>query len=260
MRWSDVRDGTDLRRRLTAGETVLGSFVRMPCAESLEVCAHAGFDFVVIDLEHTPMGDDVAAGLVRAAEAVGIAALLRVPDDNGARIGRLLESGAVGVHIPQVRDLDHAQESIRATKYAPAGSRGLATNRGSGYGLRMSLEQYVQAANREGLVVLQIETAQALDQVEQIAALPGCDVIFLGLTDLSLDLGVTGAYDDPLLVAALARARAAAEAAGVALGAPAASLAMARELRAQGVRYITSNDIRLLTDAATAMCQEFAAS
>jgi 2-keto-3-deoxy-L-rhamnonate aldolase RhmA len=260
MPWTDVRAGSSLKRRLAARETVLGSFVRMACPESVEVCGHAGFDFVVIDLEHSPMGDDEATSLVRTAEAVGVPALLRVPDDSAARIGRLLESGAAGIHVPQVRDLAHAQASIQAAKYAPSGIRGLATNRASGYGLRMSLDEYVVAANEAGLVVLQVETAGALEQVEQIAALPGCDVVFLGLTDLSLDLGITGAYDHPKLIESIERARAAAEAAGVTLGAPATSLAMARNLREHGVRYVTTNDLRLLTDAAASMCREFAAS
>ena len=234
---------------------MLGSFVRLGCAEVVEVCAHAGFDFVVVDTEHSPMGDDVAANLVRAADAAGIPAFLRAVDTQPERLGRLLECAPLGVHLPQIRNADHAAQAIRASKYAPDGVRGLATGRGSGFGLRMSLEQYVEAANQEGLVVLQIETAGALEEIDRIARLPGCDVIFLGLTDLSLDLGVPGDYSHPSIERALAKARVAAEEAGVALGAPAASLDMARSLCERGVRYVTNNDIRLLTDAAVAFME-----
>ena len=258
MNWRDPRDGNPVRRRLVAGEVVVGSFVRLGCAESVEVCAHAGFDFVVVDTEHSPLSDDVAANLVRAADAAGIPALIRSVDTQPERLGRLLECAPLGVHLPQIRDADHAAQAIGATKYAPEGTRGLATGRGSGFGLRLSLEQYVEAANQEGLVVLQIETADALEEIDRIARLPGCDVIFLGLTDLTLDLGIAGDYAHPSIEQALDKARSAAEEAGVALGAPAASLDMARALCRQGVRYVTSNDIRLLTDAAVAFTEGMA--
>ena len=250
VNWRDPRDGNPVKRRLAAGETVFGSFVRLGCPEAVEVCAHAGFDFVVVDTEHSPMGDDLVANLVRTADATGIPAFVRAVDSQPERLGRLLECAPLGVHLPQIRSSDEAADAIRACKYAPEGIRGLATGRGSGFGLRMGLEQYVEAANQEGLVVLQVETAAALEDADRIAQLAGCDVIFLGLTDLTLDLGIPGEYAHPWIERALAKAREAAETAGVALGAPAASLNMARSLCEQGVRYVTSNDIRLLTDAA----------
>jgi 4-hydroxy-2-oxoheptanedioate aldolase len=258
VNWRDPRGDNPVRQRLAAGESVVGSFVRLGCAESVEVCAHAGFDFVVVDTEHSPLGDDVVANLVRAADAAGIPALVRSVDTQPERLGRLLECAPVGVHLPQIRDVDHAAQAISATKYAPEGTRGLATGRGSGFGLRMNLEQYVETANQEGMVVLQVETADALDEIDRIARLPGCDVIFLGLTDLTVDLGIAGDYTHPSIERALAKARSAAEDAGVALGAPAASLDMARSLRQQGVRYVTSNDIRLLSDAAVAFTEGMA--
>lgn len=249
-----------LKSRLGSGESVLGAFVRIPSAEPLEVCLQAGFDFVVIDGEHTPLSDDVYASQVRAAEAVGGTALIRVPNAEPALLGRALETGAAGVHIPQVRDARHARDAIAATKYAPNGTRGLSTNRGSGYGMRMQLSDYVAAANRDGLVVLQIETADAIRGIDAIAREPGCDVVFIGLTDLSLDLGVPGNYRHPRILEALEVARRAADRAGATLGAPAASLEMARWLLTLGVRYITSNDVRLLTEAALAMRAGFDAA
>jgi 2-keto-3-deoxy-L-rhamnonate aldolase RhmA len=253
-------DRRPLKQRLAAGEPLLGTFIRMPCAESLEACLFAGFDFVVVDGEHTPISDSVYASQVRAAEAVGGSALIRLPNSDPALLGRALESGAAGVHIPQVQDPEQARAAISAAKYAPEGVRGLSTNRGSGYGLRMSLDRYVASANRDGIVVLQIETASAIAQIEAIIAEPGCDVAFIRLTDLSLDLGVPGDYHHPLILDALEKARVAADSAGVVLGAPAASLEMAAWLVSLGVRYVTSNDIRLLTDAAVSMRAGFDAA
>lgn len=247
--WFDIRQGNPLKRKLRDGELVLGSFVRIPASEAVEVCGHCGFDCVVIDTEHTPVDAQVPAALVRAAEACGVPPLVRLHDSQPENIARMLETGAVGLHVPQIRSASHAETVVTAALYPPLGSRGLATNRLSGYGLRGPLTDFVSAMNQELVMVLQVESAEALAEIEAIASTPSCDVIFIGLTDLSIDLGITADYGHPRLRQALARAKQAADGAGIALGAPAASLQMAGELIAQGVTYITSNDIRLLSNA-----------
>ncbi|HEY3185024.1 MAG TPA: aldolase/citrate lyase family protein [Gaiellaceae bacterium] len=240
-----------LKERLRRGGTALGCFQRIPAAEVTEVCASAGFDFVVVDMEHAHIGEDRVADLVRAAEAAGIEALVRVPGHDPATIGRALDTGAPGLHVPRVGSSAEAAAAVAATRYAPQGSRGLATSRRTGYGGRGSLAEQVAAAD-EVLVAVQVEDRAGLEQVDAIAALPGVDVVFIGLTDLSADLGVPGRYDDDRLQEVVAEALQRIGAQGKAAGVPVASAAMAEEYLALGASYLTTNDVRLLLEASGA--------
>jgi 2-keto-3-deoxy-L-rhamnonate aldolase RhmA len=248
MSWFDIRQGSSLRRSLVDGRPIIGCFIRIPAPEVIEACAYSGFGFVVIDTEHTLANPGTVADLVRAAQAAGIVPLIRSLSTSSEEIGRLLETGAIGVHVPRVESAAQAAAAVRAVKYPPAGSRGLATGRGTGYGLQMSLADYVEAANRESVVVVQVESANAINNVESIAAVAGVDVLFVGLTDLSLDLGVPAQYDHPKVVQSLDQVLQVARSAGLTVGVPVASAGMARQALQQGVQYIVANDIRVLTD------------
>jgi len=243
-----VAERNTLKERLRRGETALGCFQRIPAAEATEVCAAAGFDFVVIDMEHAHIGEDRVADLVRAGEAAGIETLVRVPGHDPATIGRMLDAGASGLHVPRVGSPAEAAATVAATRYPPEGLRGLATSRRIGYGGRGSLAEQVANAD-EVLVVVQVEDRAGLEQVEAIAALPGVDVVFIGLTDLSADLGVPGRYDDDRLQEVVAEALQRIGAQGKAAGVPIASAAMAEEYLALGASYLTTNDVRLLLEA-----------
>lgn len=252
MGWSDIRDGNPLKERLRHGEALIGCFQRIPAPEVTELCAHAGFDHVVIDMEHTPVSEGRVADLVRAAEAAGIAPFVRVASADPATVARVLEAGPAGIHFPMVGSAAEAEIAVGATRHRPAGTRGLAVSRKSGFGSRMSLEEYVRASEEALLVVVQVEDRGALGEVEAIAALPGVDVVFLGLTDLSQDLGVPGQYDDPALASAVERAFRLIRGQGKAAGVPVTGAAMAEEYLARGATYLTANDVRLLLDASRA--------
>jgi 4-hydroxy-2-oxoheptanedioate aldolase len=253
MAWTDIRNGNPLKPRLRGGETLLGCFQRIAAPEVTEVCAAAGFDFVVIDLEHTPMTEERAAGLIRAGEAAGIPALVRVGSHDPAAIGRLLDAGPAGLHVPQVRSASEAEAAVRATRYPPRGSRGLAAPRQAGYGGRMSLADYVRASEEWPLVVVQVESRSGLDEIEAIAAVEGVDVVFIGLTDLSQDLGVPGEYGDLGLRDAVDLAFRAIESCGKAAGVPVTGPAMAEEYVGRGATYLTANDVRLLLESGSAL-------
>jgi len=240
-----------VKRTLAAGGEAVGAFVRMGCAEPAELLAYAGFQFVVVDAEHALTDDGTIATVVRAAEAAGAAAFVRPPTCDPSTVGHLLETGASGVHLPQANTVATLAAGIAAVKYPPFGARGLATARRAGYGMLMSLAEYIEAANRETLVVAQVETADAIDHVGDIARTPGLDVLFVGLTDLTADLGIPGEYEHPDVDDALARAARAALDARVALGVPVTGPPMLERMRRAGARYFTANDIRLLSDAAS---------
>lgn len=245
----DIREGNPLKRRLQGGQTLLGCFQRIAAPDVPELCAAAGFDFVVIDLEHALIPEDRVADLVRAAEAVGIPAVVRVPSRDPGPIGRLLEIGAAGIQVAQVSSSRQAEEIVRATRHAPEGMRGLATSRQTGYGASMSLAEYVAASNEWPLVVVQVEDRSGLASVEDIARVPGVDAVFIGLTDLSQDLGTPGDYDHPDLTAAVDHAFELIRACGKAAAVPVTGAAMGEAFVRRGARFVTTSDTRLLLDA-----------
>jgi 4-hydroxy-2-oxoheptanedioate aldolase len=245
----DIRDGNPLKRRLQQGEVLLGCFQRIAAPEVTEVCAAAGFDFVVLDLEHALVSESRVADLLRAAEAAGAPALVRLPGHDAPAVGRLLEAGAAGIQAPQVRSVAEAAAVVRATRYPPAGRRGLSTSRQAGYGASMSLADYVEASREWPLVVVQVEDRQGLEAIDAIAAVDGVDVVFVGLTDLSQDLGIPGEYGHPSVRGAVERAFSAIRGCGKAAAVPVTSAEMAEQYISLGATYLTANDTRLLLEA-----------
>lgn len=223
---------------LRAGGIALGCFIRYPAAGVAEVLALQGFDFLVLDGEHGTIEPHDAEGMVRAAEVRDVTPIVRVPTNAPAAILRFLDTGAQGVQVPLVRSAEDAAQAVRSAKYWPAGTRGLAGVRAADYGQGVQLEEYVARANAETLVVVQIETREALECVEEIARLPGVDVVFVGPTDLSQALGIPGRADDPVLVESFDRIARAVAGSDAALGVLVADERGARAWTERGARYV----------------------
>jgi 2-dehydro-3-deoxyglucarate aldolase/4-hydroxy-2-oxoheptanedioate aldolase len=185
----------------------------------LEVLAGEGFDFVVIDGEHSENTiADLAAG-VRAIDAAGrdgTQSVVRVSGADRAEIRRVLDFGPSGVLIPQIESLDEARAAVAATAYPPAGVRGVAGGRASGYGT--DLAAAVATDDERLATILQIETEGALDDVEDVVDLDGLDALFVGPADLSARLGVFGEFESATFRDAVGRIVAAANDAGVPVG------------------------------------------
>lgn len=206
-----------LRAALTAGRRVTGTFVKLPAIDSVELAARAGFDFVVVDGEHSGLGEESLIALVRHAAAVGLPALVRVPEVDAPRINRLLEAGAAGLQLSMLTGRDQVTALVAATRYAPRGERSISlAHPAAGFGLT-GLAAYLAAEEADPpLLVGQIETAVTRDPLTELVR--GLDVVFVGTTDLAVSMGLTGAAGDPALAARVAEIAAAARAAGVALG------------------------------------------
>ncbi len=193
---------TDIRARALAGETLLGVFLDLDSPLSAEICGRAGYDWVLIDLEH---GAATEASLLAHLHAVGgtpAAALVRPPSGERLRIGRALDLGAEGVMVPRLDTADQVHEAVGYLRYPPAGGRGVALRtRGAGLGSRG--HDQVGEVNERTLGIIQIESATAVAEVDHIAAIDGVDVLFVGPTDLSHSLGVPGKFADPSYLAAL---------------------------------------------------------
>ncbi|HVL95190.1 MAG TPA: aldolase/citrate lyase family protein [Solirubrobacteraceae bacterium] len=212
----------DLTRRIRDGERVLGAFCDLGSAVATEIVAGAGFDYVVIDLEHGYGGRGATVAQLQAATTAGTPALVRVPSADSDAIGWSLDMGASGIVVPRVESAAEAARAERRTRYAAR--RGLAPGaRAAGYG--RDAAGYLPRADADRLLVIQIETREALEAADEIAALGGVDVLFVGPADLGRTLGVAGGASHPELQAAArevaAAARRAARAAGVYLDDPA---------------------------------------
>jgi 2-dehydro-3-deoxyglucarate aldolase/4-hydroxy-2-oxoheptanedioate aldolase len=197
---------SDLRRRILAGEPLLGTFLDLGSPLAAEITAGAGFDWLVLDLEHGAGGREATLAQLQAARAPVI---VRVPGADSEETGWVLDHGAAGVLVPRVQGIRDAARAEAATRYGGArgldpGSRAAGFGRDAGYGGR---------ADEERVVMIQIETRGALDAVEEIAALPGVDALFVGPYDLGVALGVTPGAATPEVQEAARRVAAAARAA-----------------------------------------------
>ncbi len=238
------------RERLDSGRVCLGPSITLSDPVVTEALAPS-VDFFWIDLEHNPLSlESVSAHLI-AARAGGAPALVRVPTSDVGWIKRVLDTGAEGIIVPQARSAAEVRQAISACRYPPQGTRGFGPRRGGNYG-REPLQQYLAEASRRVFLAIQIETAEALDQLDAILELPGFDSIVIGPNDLSGALGVMGQIDHPRVVEAVASIAARSRAAGRYVGigmAPDVNHAV-RAIR-QGVQWVQfGGDCGFLIDAA----------
>ncbi len=196
-----------LKDRLHGNAPVYGLFCSTPAALSVELIAAAGYDFVVIDLEHPLIGAGQLAAMLLAARASGIAALVRVAAPHQAQ--QALDAGAEGIVFPRVRSAQAAHDAVRLCHFAPNGVRGLNATWHSRYG-RDDLAAAIEAVRRQTLVVAMIEDLEGVEQAAAIAATDGIDVLLEGAADLSQSLGLHWQTRHPDVRAALGRVSAAA--------------------------------------------------
>lgn len=229
-------DGGQLRRRLSDGEVTVGTFVGMASATAAEVCAASGADWILIDLEHGSGSDDAVREGILAAGSYGVPTIVRVESSERIRIGRALDHGAAGIMVPRLGSVGDAAQSVRHLRYPPHGDRGVATyNRACQWGMnRAPLTEDHQSA----VGVIQIETLDALEHVDEIAAQAGVDVLFVGPLDLSYALGVPLQLDSTTFQEALERVLEAAGRHGKAAGILAPDGAAAATFVRRGFRFV----------------------
>ena len=239
-----------LRARLAAGEATLGTFLGAASPICAEACAAAGVDWLVLDLEHGSGGEEQVRDVVPAAGAYSVPTVVRVESAARIRIGRVLDLGAAGVMLPRMDTAEEVRQAVRHLRYPPAGDRGVATyNRACRFGLDPGA---LARANAEVLGVVQVESASAVEQVDQIAAIDGVDVLFVGPQDLSHNLGVPGDLEAPTYLAAVDRVRAAAARYGNACGLLARDGATAAARQADGWSFVAIGSHTTLLAAAVA--------
>lgn len=241
----------NLRRALGAGDTVVGTFVKLPALESIDAVYLAGFDFAVVDMEHAQLDESAASRLVRHARARGLNVVVRLAELDVGLTNRLLEVGAAGIQLSTVRDVGKARAFRDACSYPPVGRRSLSLAHPEARYGATEINAYLRVqATSPPLIVGQIETAELESPTEEIARL--LDIVFIGTTDLAVDLGAPGQVDDPTVSSRIDEIAHAARAVGSTLGGFAASPGAAWQLHAVGARYIVvASDIQLLASSLT---------
>ena len=192
------------KRALASGGTPVGTWLSSGSAATAEALGCAGFDFLVVDTEHTPIDVPQMIELLRTIAGTPAEAIVRPPWNDMVMIKRVLDAGAQTLLLPFVQNADEARRAVAHTRYPPEGVRGVAgTHRGSRFG---TIPGYFARAASELCVIVQIETVAALDELESIAAVPGVDSIFIGPNDLAASMGHLGDTGNAAVQAKLAHA------------------------------------------------------
>lgn len=235
-----------LKKKLKEGRVCFGTFIRLGPA-AVEILGHAGWDFVVIDMEHGVFDFTNVEHMVRAARYAGISSLVRVPEPTPSYIMRVVDAGAEGVQIPQVENAETARLVSQAARYFPEGKRGLCSFvRAANYSA-IPPDDHMATSNEEVLTVIHIEGERAVLEIEAIIGTPGIDVIFLGPWDLSQSLGVPGKTKDRRVVELMERVIASCRKKGIISGTFVRFVDEAKYWIDRGVQYMMlSTDAGLL--------------
>lgn len=240
-----------VRKRLASGEVSLGTMVFEFASPGLaQLAGLAGAEFVIFDQEHNGWSSDTLRWLLATARSSAVVPLVRPPATQYHLLAGLLDLGALGLMVPMVESEEQARLIVASAKYPPEGRRG------AGFGLAHdgytggSVPDKMRAANRNTLLMAQVETAAGVEAADRIAAVPGIDVLWIGHYDLTNSLGIPGQFDHPAYLAAVERVLAATRAHGKALGMMVGSVAEGRACLDQGFRILAyGRDTALYQDA-----------
>jgi 2-keto-3-deoxy-L-rhamnonate aldolase RhmA len=241
-----------MKALLRAGKPALGCSIMIPSPQMVEMAAHAGFDWVLIDMEHGTIGLETAELMIMAAEARGITAIVRPRNNASAEITSVMDRGAAGVQVPHVNTAEDARRALAAVKFGAGDNRGLAAGtRPDSYGLAKSMPDFVRDDNAESLVCIQLEHASAIENVDALLAVDDIDVYFIGPSDLSQSMGHPGNPKTPPVRDAIEKTLARIVAAGKTPGMPATSDNL-EQVIASGCRYIYTHLPKLIGAGAQA--------
>lgn len=246
--------------RLRAGKPALLTSITLgPSTLAVEIAGQAGLDGVWIDMEHRPLSQGEVAGMINAARIVDIDAMVRIRKGEGyTSFFRPFEDGAAGIMVPHVKTREEAEWVILNAKYPPLGRRGCDTGMPDADVSFSDPLAYLEHANRETFVVAQIEDAEALEHLDEIASVPGLDVLFIGPADLSISLGVPFQFDSARYCEAVQAVRQASERHGKWWGLVVGDVATAAMYVQQGARFLcVGGDFFFFKAACQALRRDF---
>lgn len=235
-----------MKDKIHGGQAAVGVSLMFPSPQLVEMCAYAGFDWVLIDCEHGSIGLADVEVMAMAADASGITAIARPRSNDPADVQSVMDRGVKGVQVPHVNSRADAEQAVAAVKFGPGAARGLAAGtRPDRWGLGARMPDFAAQANAQSLVCVQIEHQQAVANIDEILKVEGIDVFFIGPSDLSQSMGHPGNAKAPPVAAAIEQTLATIRAAGKAPGMPATAETLP-DVLASGCRYIYNHLPRIL--------------
>jgi len=245
-----------LKAKLKNGESVLGTFICINSPAIVEIFGYAGFDFVIIDMEHGPFNFETVENMIRAAEASGITPIVRTSSSEETYILRALECGAAGVQVPHVDDAETAKQVIEAAMYYPRGLRGVSPYTKAAQYAAVDPKTHMDTSNAEVMTIIHIESHRGINNLQAILDAAPVDVVFLGPYDLSQSLGIPGMVDDPKVTENIVRGVKICREKGVATGTFVENPDKAKKWMSLGIQYIAySVDIGIFMRAAKQIIQ-----
>lgn len=241
----------ELKNRLKLGSVTIGSWITLGHTSIAEILARAGFDWLVVDLEHSTISIEQASELIRVIDLCGVTPLVRLTSNHPDQIKRVMDAGAHGIVVPMVNSAGDAARAVAATRYAPRGNRGVGLARAQGYG--PGFREYLQWQTMNPVVIVMIEHQDALEELEAILTVPGVDGFIIGPYDFSCSMGIPGEFESSEFKQALSKILSI----GLKLDRPAGfhivepDQSRLQQVIAEGYRFIAySVDIRMLDVAA----------
>ncbi len=205
-----------IKRIIKRGEVTIGSWMSMAHESIAEILASAGYDWIVVETEHTAIDVSEVLRLIMAIEGRGVVPLVRLAWNDPIQAKAVMDSGAAGVLVPMVNTREDAELAVNSVKFPPLGCRGVGLARAQGYGL--TFDEYVKRNNADSLLIVQIEHKDAVSNIEAILSVEGIDGTFIGPYDLSLSMGIPGQLNHPDIEAAKQRVLEATRRRGLAAG------------------------------------------
>lgn len=242
-----------VKRRLAEGQPVIAATITVASCDVAAHVAAMGFDFLWIEMEHSPITLETLRNMVLATRGLPALAFARVPVNEIWMAKRVLDAGVSGVIFPFTSTPELAAQAVAACRYPPGGRRGSGANLAR---LCWPEEEYYDSADRNVMTIAVIEEARALDRLDEIAATPGLDALFIGTSDLSFSLGLRGRQDDPLLHNAIGTIAAAARRYGKPVGRPAATPELIRRYMEEGfLLFQTPTELGYMASGAKRMLE-----
>lgn len=239
-----------VKKALAKGDVAIGTMISEVRGPGIiTMLATAGYDFVYIDMEHSSYSIETVADMIAVSKATDIVAIVRTPGLSRLALSRPLDAGAEGLLIPQVETEEEVKQIVEYTKYYPLGERGMALRRAHSNFAPVKTAEYIQLANEQTLIVIQIESERAIRDLEKLVSVKGVDAAFIGPADLSQSYGIPGQTGDPRIAAALERFIRVCNDYGVAPGIHVYDMESAKRWIDAGMRLIAySNDISMIVD------------
>jgi len=247
-----------LRKRVLAGESVYGTMIRQARDPGIPtIFAAAGYDFVFIDMEHGNYSMETIADLIRGAKSSGIAPIVRVPHLENFFIARVLDAGAEGIMVPMTSTRKQAEEIVRLGKYTPLGQRGFAGQTGQTDYKPVKAAEFMREANENTLIVAQIETREAIENVDSILGVEGIDVGLIGPNDLSVSMGIPDQMGSEIFTKAIDKVVESAKKKGKSSGIHLGNIEALKKWRAKGMTVLAySTDIGFMYNASKSNLEE----